>query len=259
MLPAVTLMILCTMWLCADAPAANPEESVLKLDEISLGFPEADEAIVVDWVEKLGDFDFQEREKASQALRELGPPAFPCMARAYRENDDFETRLRIEQIVRHQFLWHTLFKHRGFLGIGYEEVPANPRRPEGNVMIRITRVEPDTAAWDAGLRVGDFIHSIDGESLGGAVSRLDFRDIIQERGAGGQVTLGIYRGRRNVEFHVRLKARPLRYYADPTDPTLFDDLTRQMQVLSLWWAKYFSLPEKKRDQTPSAVEFGLPK
>jgi hypothetical protein len=241
---------------------ARPPGAAVDQGDINLGFADADEEVVANLVAQLGAFEYDRREAASAALRKLGPSAFRVMARAYRATNDDEVRSRIADIARSQFLWHTLLKRRGFLGIGYQ--PANmPTGSEMIAVVQVQRVEPGSAAAEEGLQPGDLVISIDGQPIHDANQDEEFRDVIEQKGAGGQVVLQILRHQRggpplSLRKTVTLRARPLHQYADTRNPELLESLDRQIQAFNIWWNEYFSVPEPKRDRMPSSSIFDLP-
>ena len=84
------------------------------------------------------------------------------------------------------------------LGIGMEMMRS---RDAG---VRIQRVEPNSPAAAAGVRVGDVIRSVDGE-LGREGA--DLQQVLVKREAGDKVKLGILRGDGKVEIEVGLVKR----------------------------------------------------
>jgi hypothetical protein len=239
------------------APSPSPDDALFDqaIDDadVNLGVKDADAARVADLVAKLGDPSFEVREQASAKLAELCPGAFRQLARAYREIDDYETRLRIEEIVRDRYLWHTLLKHNGFLGVGY---PPNgfEELPDGSIAVPLTLVSPGSAAEEAGLNVGDKVRSIDGASFSDRNNDA-FRKLIQDKGAGAKIALEVVRGRRTLLIEVTLRARPIDQY---TQPELLDELNRRMQDYTMWWRQFFGLPSPRTDRTPSTTVLELP-
>ena len=231
-------------------------------DDINLGFADADQQEVAGLIEDLGAFEYTRREKASAELRKLGPAAFRVMSHAYRTTHSDEIRSRIADIARSQFLWHTLLKHRGFLGIAFqpETAPSGAGSESG---IRVTEVRQGTAAAAGRIKAGDLICSVDGRPIDDANGGERFRDIIERKGAGGTVVLQVLRrgGKRELEriqLVINVGARPLHQYADPQDPDMVESLNRQLQAFNIWWNEYFALPEEGRERTPSSSVFELP-
>ena len=84
------------------------------------------------------------------------------------------------------------------LGIGMEMMRS---RDAG---VRIQRVEPNSPAAAAGVRVGDVIRSVDGELVREGA---DLQQVLVKREAGDKVKLGILRGDGKVEIEVGLVKR----------------------------------------------------
>src|SRR5262245_6646088 len=54
---------------------------------------DVDAARLEEWIQRLGDEDYDRREKATRAILALGRPALPRLAKA-RDDDDLEVRRR---------------------------------------------------------------------------------------------------------------------------------------------------------------------
>lgn len=238
-------------------PTSTPEP---KLDDrdINLGYPDADPDRVTALIAQLGDPEFKQREAASQALTELCPGAFRRMARAYREDDDYEVRIRIQEIVQERYLWHTLLRHNGFLGVAYDSSSKIPGNDDEVRAVIITRVEPNSAAGEAGLRAGDRILSIDGKPFADDKDDDEFRNRIQSKGAGGKALFEIARGSESFMVEVTLRARPIDQYSDARGSTLLDQLNARLQQYSLWWNRFFGKEESQTQRTPSTAVLELP-
>lgn len=96
---------------------------------------------------------------------------------------------------------------RGYLGVFFDRVPSSLAEardvPAGSA--QITRVEPDTPAYEAGLREGDIITSISGQEL------QDFnqlRTIIGNKQPGDTVQLTVVRDSGEETVDVTLGTRP---------------------------------------------------
>jgi hypothetical protein len=231
-----------------QAPVDGADEG-----DVNLGAADADPARVAALITQLGAPEHEKREAASTALAELCPGAFRQLARAYREIDDYETRLRIHEIVRTQYLWHILLKHKGFLGVSYQQNSAT-QLEDGSFVVPIG-VRPGTAAHDAGLRDRDLIRAIDDHRFADASDTAVFRDLIQEKGAGGKVRLEILRGAEILTFEVTLRARPVEDYEGNE---LLDELNSRVQAYTLWWSQHFSLPAPRAERTPSTAVLEIP-
>lgn len=94
---------------------------------------------------------------------------------------------------------------------------ANPETPvlgigmamdRGNKGVPIERVEPNSPAAAAGVRVGDVIYSVDKETV---TDGADLQQILIKRNVGDVVALGILRGGRTLEIEVELVKREQLY------------------------------------------------
>ncbi len=233
-----------------DAPADLPAYQ-LDADDINLGAPDVAAERVAALIDQLGDPEFEVREQASAELAVLCPYAFRALARAYQQRSDYETLLRIEGIVQEQYLWHTLLKQHGFLGVVY----AADQLPDGSPAVAITRIAPDTAAEEAGLRAGDLVRGIGGEDFAPGAAADAFRERIQDAGAGGTVTLNIVRAGAELAVEVTLRARPLAEY---NAGALVDELNLAMQQFVAWRDRHFGHREQPRRRTPSTAVLEIP-
>ncbi|GJM24409.1 MAG: hypothetical protein DHS20C16_08240 [Phycisphaerae bacterium] len=225
---------------------------------INLGFENAPDEVIEPLLEQLGSPDFSVRESASKQLAEIGPAAFAKLSRHFGSHHDYEVRLRIQEIVKEQYLWHTLLKHKGFMGVNYTPHTGTPFDPDQAAII-INRVEPGHAAQEAGLRPRDLIVSVNGQSTNDILDK--FAERIQDQGAGGKLKLGVVRAGRSqrpaetLELTLTLKARPIEHYNAGELP---DELNARMQAYSIWWGKHFSLPRVSRERLPTSDVLQIP-
>ncbi len=100
-------------------------------------------------------------------------------------------------------------KDPGFLGVSSEEIEPEGREKAGlkpgEAGVRLSNINPNTAAEKAGLKTGDIILTIDGEKIEdtSALSK-----IIQAKGAGTEITLAILREGQRQEIKAKLGGRP---------------------------------------------------
>ena len=194
----------------------------------------------------LGAPAFSERQAAGRRLIAVGKAALSPLRDAYRVGGDFETRLRIEEIVRDVYLDHYVYGRNAFLGIRQDQYARthedDERIDEGHYGIEIRGVLPDTAALDAGLEEGDVIIAMDGEPLTATgPSRVAFGDLLRERGPGALAALSVLRGPEAFSVAVVLGTRPRRYYG-PGQGEVFDMLTHREAAFERWWEKNFTTP-----------------
>ncbi|HYF50367.1 MAG TPA: hypothetical protein VEJ63_13235 [Planctomycetota bacterium] len=86
--------------LCEDAapPKAPPRPEQLPAQELP-ALTKEQLALVKTTIPKLGDADFQVREKASAALIALGKPVVPTLKEAAAEQKDAEIKARLKAII----------------------------------------------------------------------------------------------------------------------------------------------------------------
>jgi len=226
---------------------------------VDLGFERADRDTVLALCARLNAPEFEAREDATRELSSLGPAAFATLAEVYRQGADFETRVRIQNIVHEQFFWHVLLKHNGFLGIRFDRAlqrANDPRVPPDAVVVYVLSVEPDLPADRAGLRAHDMIIAVNGQHLDDLPDGTDFAEYVSNRGADTDLKLTVLRRNITLELEAELIARPLEHYP-PVGP-LADDVSRAHQQFATWWSEYFALPESRRERTPSSTVFEIP-
>lgn len=90
---------------------------------------------------------------------------------------------------------------RAVLGVDATTRPATTDNPRPGV--EITRIFPESAAEQAGLRRGDVVLSIDGEPV---ADREDLRSVVLARGPEANLTLGVERGLRTLDIRVQTRA-----------------------------------------------------
>ncbi len=231
-----------------------------KFDLINLGLENAPDEVIEPLLEQLGSPDFSTREAASKLLAEQGPAAFAKLARHFSDNDDYEVRLRIQDIVKEQYLWHTLLKHKGFMGVVYDDYSGPPLARDQTAFI-IRQVELGYAAHESGLRPRDLVVTMNGQSTG-ELNKDEFAKYIQDQGAGTTLVVGVLRAdnyqrsTKIIEKSLTLGARPIEHY---NNAELLEELNFRMQAFSIWWEKYFSLPRVSRDRLPTSEVLQIPK
>jgi S1-C subfamily serine protease len=90
---------------------------------------------------------------------------------------------------------------------------ANPETPvlgigmgmnEGTDGVLVYKVEPNSPAAAAGVRVGDVIRSVDGDRVREGA---ELQEVLVKREVGDKVKLGIVRGEAEIEIEVELVKR----------------------------------------------------
>jgi serine peptidase DegS len=96
---------------------------------------------------------------------------------------------------------------RGWLGAGFGDNRPTPL-PDGSVRrqgIVVSEVWRDGPAWNAGIRQGDIVVSLDGEAVSDAS---EFQLEISERDPGSQVELEVVRGNESFQTYATLIQQP---------------------------------------------------
>jgi hypothetical protein len=245
--------------ICAGVTLGAPGEAPPALQSVEPGPVESagptssepsDLAITIrDLVAGLGSADFEEREAATDRLLELGSAAYDDLAEQYRACDDYEVRLRIEDIVTQAFFGEHLFEKNGFLGVALDVVGHgfDNRIAKGHTGVVVDRVIEHTAAHQVGVRQGDLIIAIDGERLPPDLDREGFSQLIREAGPGASMHLSVYRRERMHSFNVRLGARPLEYYDDSRHMRLLEETAREFDR---WWTENFVADRSPQQRPP---------
>lgn len=228
---------------------AAPSSQDEKIDEVlkdGFNLPVSDElAAQIDvTIPQLGSPIYQEREDATKQLVVIGAPAFVRLRTAYRETDELEARLRIEEIVHQAYLDYHVFDRNAFLGISQERIPRthddDPRIREDCFGVRVGRVIEKTAAQRTGIKKGDVIIALDGQPLEATSTHANtaFGESIRVRGPGVQVTFTILRGTRQFDMDVTLGRRPKRFY-NRGQGIVMEMLAQADQNFAIWWTKNF--------------------
>lgn len=205
--------------------------------------PSVDPQAVRDLVTRLGSSDYADRQSATLALVNLGTSAFDILVEEYLATDDYEIRLRVQDVIEKAFFDEYLFNRNGFLGVRPMPVgpAADPRVPPGHTGLELMEVVEHHAAARAGLSRGDLIVGINGKPLGGTIDGASFSKIISDAGPGTILTFSIYRGTRRLSVEVTLGPRPLEYYNEPNYEAVraLEDTARRFQR---WWRENIGQP-----------------
>ena len=93
---------------------------------------------------------------------------------------------------------------RGYLGVMISNIDSSKAKLYGiDHGVLINKVEPKSAAAEAGLKPGDIIVAVDGEEVKNAG---ELRNKIAFKGAGAEVTLKVYRNGKYLTIKAKLKA-----------------------------------------------------
>ncbi len=239
--------------IASNASAVDPAEALKNapIDDAEFRIPlEPDEASALEkLVPFLGSPDYQQREEASKGLVEIGAPVFARLREVYRQSSDFETRARIERIVRDAYLDHHLYRNFGFLGISRNMYTPgaddDPRIPRGHFGLKVDNVTKNSGAERAGIQQNDVIIALDGEPLQGVGQKTFelFSAEIRSRGPGGKVMLGILRGPQELTVEATLTRPPINSADGRNTQKLTEATGHARDRFEVWWRRYFREPE----------------
>jgi|GEM_PF-5080353 len=166
-------------------------------------------------IEKLADDDFQLRQKAEDELHRLlhlsaagqpNPVEEICLA-TYLATDEPEIRARVASVLADfaTNLWSPI----GHLGVITAPDASYDDKGKSTARLKITKVQPDTAAAAADLKPNTFIMGVDATIFGAGNAKIIFADMLAARACGEKVTLHILDGEKTIPIAVVLgyKAR----------------------------------------------------
>lgn len=197
-------------------------------------------------IAKLGSPQYMEREQSTTRLVNIGLKAFALLRAAYRVTDDFEVRLRIENIVYEAFFDEYVYGRSGFLGIsqGGAHFPNHnelPLIPEGHIGIVIQQVHPNTAAAKAGLLESDIVIGVDGQPIKASDSPTrSFGEQIRDRGPGGRLVLTVIRSGKIMDVEVTLGRCPPAMVKRGNIQAVTDQFEIASARFLSWWPTHFS-------------------
>lgn len=122
------------------------------------------------------------------------------------QNIGFAIPISIARDVMRQIVEHGSVQ-RGWLGAGFLDLPLTqqPDGSEARMGIQVMNVEPGGPAWNANIRTGDILLTIDGEPVDDARAALLS---IAQRAPGEEVDLTMVRGGDRFETHAFLIQQP---------------------------------------------------
>jgi C-terminal processing protease CtpA/Prc len=230
-------------WAQASAPTQSLEPSAVE-EATTSEYPPSEQTesvddLVDDLVGALGSADFDRREVATRRLVELGSKAYEVLAREYGASDDYEVRLRIQEIVTRAFFRENLFGRNGFLGIGLDVLghAIDFRVPKGHSGVEVRTLVEGTSADRGGLKIGDLIIAVNGELLPSDLNREDFSGTIRDAGPGASMRLSVHRGQQLRSLDIVLGARPLKYYNEPEHLRMLEETSHRF---NRWWIEQFA-------------------
>ncbi len=169
---------------------------------------------------------------------ELGP-----LREFHRSTGDSKVRDAIRCVVRDRFVWARLRSRFGFLGVSIGMATGLSEGPVygGKCGVEIMHVLQDTAADHFGLRNGDVILAVDGQSIPADEWEGSdwFRKQISSRTPGTNVELRLFRGAVDITLNVQLGLPPEQ--PGHGGRNLPFDKVRAAGEMGFpdWWAKYF--------------------
>ncbi len=199
-------------------------------------------------VERLGDARYDVREASDEELREIGIGAADALARAFRNDDDYEMRLRIQRIAEHIYFWDRVLGKNGFLGISHQKYTRNSpcfrmkdsRIPPDISAFSVENVIEGTSAERAGIQKCDIIVAVNGVTLPSNAVLTDFADQIRGKKPGTEMVFEFFRERERITRTIKIGHRPAQYYLLRNTP---EDLKRQYQAavdtFPQWWVERF--------------------
>jgi serine protease Do len=124
-----------------------------------------------------------------------------------------------------KFVLNSLIKYgevkRGYLGVLISNIDSSKAKLYGvDHGVLINKVEPNSAASKAGLKVGDIIVAVDGEKVNNAG---ELRNKIAFKGPGADVKLAVYRNGKYLTLTAKLKA--LKTKIQKIDSTILEGIT----------------------------------
>jgi len=159
----------------AQDPSSPPLGEPPEADEEFQHAPGSELSAELDGLmQDLGEVVYITRKEATIRLIEISAPALHHLRNAYRNSDDLEVQLQIEEAVLTIYLDYHVYNRHGFLGVSlapYNRIldrHAGPHVPEGVTGVFLTKITANTAAKRAGLEVKDVIIAMDGEPCEGA-------------------------------------------------------------------------------------------
>ncbi len=196
-------------------------------------------------IQQLGSPQYHERHQATERLKGMDRSLTEELRRIMPTVRDHEVRLRIREIVEHLFYRDVMEEMGGFLGIQLSAVTASadprlaglteevPFELDGAVMI--DGVVADTAAQRGGLRAGDLIIGLDGQSV--KATRGDpspFIERIKAKPPGTRVDLTIFRHPEVLNVTVLLGYRKLDPNVIAQHPNQLSAIKQAQQAFERW-------------------------
>lgn len=237
---AIALLLLTTL---ATDPDTEPASAT------------ANSSAVSELVTQLGNPREDVRRRATNALLELGKPAYGPLRDTFNKTNQYEVKRRIQGIVQQIYLLDRLGPPSAFLGIQLQMIAPPDKDAKANpdiLYILVGDVIAGTAAEAAGLQRDDLIMRLNGEPIRRMNDGLaSLQDWIRRQQPGTRCSLQIRRGKVIMDVEVVLRGRPVGSVQDPAE---LERLRQALQSFSEWWRTEFD-PQRTVDvSTPSAED-----
>ena len=154
---------------------------------------------------------YPDRLRAQESLKEWaaqhGDAAYPWLWQQSQSEGSPEVAMRSYEVLKDLVIEALREKRPGYVGITMIE---DKFQKDGTELfgVRIRAVQADSPADHSGLRVGDLIFEINGESWSKSGAQDRFAEKVGAMGVGAKVTLKVLRGNEVKEFELELMARP---------------------------------------------------
>ena len=181
-----------------------------------------------DIVRKLGSDDYPDRVEAEKQLQdwalETGGAAKGWLLEQHKSSKNPEVRIRSLSALKGVVLKELTDHRPGFVGITMKSVKLAEEDGNAGYGVEIQAISPDTPAEKAGLRAGDIIVELDGESWSKPDAQNEFARKVGEKFGGDTIELTILRSGQKSELELELAPRPwsagtytdnLQFRADP--------------------------------------------
>jgi hypothetical protein len=161
-------------------------------------------------LDQLADSNSQVRERAIEALMDLGAQDLPTLAKVVQAGGPLRPsqRAALRDIVTHVFIASVPYEAdpagAGFLGLSW--LPEDPDSPQDGGVPVVRRL-PGFIAYRM-LREGDVIKGIVEHGQQGTVNTSTFAEVIKAVGADQTITFLVLRDGKIIRVPVRLSARP---------------------------------------------------
>lgn len=193
--------------LCVDGVLADDKD-----DPVSS--PQATEAQLPPLISQLSSDSFATRQKAQAKIQALAAVDSELVLggslEAYVKSVDPEVRYRLRSAMFG--IVSNNLRPEGFIGIRMMDAPMRILKGREIVQenaVQILTVITGTAASDAGLRPGDRITKLDGNTFDGKLAAyLELSEYIRSKSAGDSVEISIKRGVDDLTVDLKLGARP---------------------------------------------------